>query len=71
MVRVITLPKPVAITAWSCTGGKKEKEGPLSAGFDIVSSDDYFGQTTWEKAETAMQKLSLHKLMEKRKLFIC
>ena len=68
MVRVITLPKPVAITAWSCTGGKKEKEGPLSAGFDIVSSDDYFGQSTWEKAETAMQKLSLYKLLEKRKL---
>ena len=68
MVRVITLQKPVAITAWSCTGGKKEKEGPLSAGFDILSSDDYFGQTTWEKAETAMQKHNLQSLMDKRKL---
>ena len=68
MVRVITLQKPVAITAWSCTGGKKEKEGPLSAGFDILSGDDYFGQTTWEKAETAMQKHNLQSLMDKRKL---
>ena len=68
MVRVITLRKPVAITAWSCTGGKKEKEGPLSAGFDILSGDDYFGQTTWEKAETAMQKHNLQSLMDKRKL---
>ncbi len=68
MVRVITLPKPVAITAWSCVGGKKEKEGPLAAGFDMLSGDDYFGQNSWEKAETAMQKHSIHKLMEKRKL---
>ena len=68
MVRVITLQKPVAITAWSCTGGKKEKEGPLSAGFDILSGDDYFGQTTWERAETAMQKHNLQSLMDKRKL---
>ena len=68
MIRVINLPKPVAITAWSCTGGKKEKEGPLSAGFDILSGDDYFGQTTWEKAETAMQKHNLQSLMDKRKL---
>ena len=56
MTRVINLPKPVAITAWSCVGGKKEKDGPLSAGFDLLSSDDYFNQNTWEKAETAMQK---------------
>lgn len=67
-MRVIDLKKPVAITAWSCVGGKKEKEGPLAAGFDMLSSDDYFGQQSWEKAETAMQKYSLRSLMEKRKL---
>ena len=63
-MRVIDLKKPVAITAWSCVGGKKEKEGPLAAGFDMLSSDDYFGQQSWEKAETAMQKYSLRSLME-------
>ena len=68
MMRVITLQKPVAITAWSCIGGKKEKEGPLASGFDILSGDDYFGQTTWEKAETAMQKYNLRNIMDKRRL---
>ena len=54
MKRYIQLAKPVAITAHSCVGGRKEKYGPLASGFDIVSEDDYFGQKTWEKAETAM-----------------
>lgn len=68
MKRVIELPKPVAITAFSCVGGKKESEGPLANGFDFTSKDDYFGQDTWEKAETDMQKRSIRALMDKRKL---
>lgn len=36
--------------------GKKEGEGPLGAYFDYTSSDDTFGEKSWEKAETAMQK---------------
>lgn len=70
MKRYIELNKPVAITAYSCVGGKKEKDGPLSQGFDLVSSDDYFGRKTWEKAETAMQKLSIRTLLDKRNLKI-
>ena len=64
--RVIKLPKAVAITAFSCVGGKKESEGPLARGFDFTSKDDYFGQSSWEKAETAMQKRSLRTLLDKR-----
>lgn len=36
--------------------GKKEGEGPLGSLFDIVSQDDLFGEETWEKAESEMQK---------------
>lgn len=68
MKRFIQLQKPVAITAYSCVGGKKEKEGPLAAGFDITSGDDYFGRKTWEKAETAMQKLAIRALLDKKNL---
>ena len=68
MNKVIKLEKPVAITAHSCVGGKKEGEGPLRDGFDLVSSDDYFGAKSWEKAETEMQKRSLKILMEKRNI---
>ena len=68
MKRFIQLPKPVAITAYSCVGGKKEKAGPLAEGFDFVSGDDYFGRKSWEKAETAMQKLAVRTLLDKRNL---
>ena len=36
--------------------GKKEGEGPLGSRFDIVGLDDMFGEDTWEKAESSMQK---------------
>lgn len=68
MKRVIDLKKPVAITAFSCVGGKKEREGPLGENFDYTSNDDYFGMDTWEKAETEMLKRSLRHLMDKRDL---
>ena len=68
MKRVIEFRKPVAITAYSCTGGKKEAAGPLAAGFDLLSRDDYFGRDSWEKAETEMLQRNLRNIMDKRKL---
>ena len=68
MKRVIELKNPVAITAYSCVGGKKEKEGPLADYFDFTDNDDYFGMDTWEKAETEMLKRSFRYLTEKRKI---
>lgn len=38
--------------------GKKEKQGPLGAAFDL-SGDDRFGKESWEKAEAEMQRLAL------------
>ena len=66
MGRIITLKKPVAITAHSCVGGRKESRGPLGDYFDMVSDDDYFGQDTWEKAETEMLKRSFYTILKKR-----
>ncbi len=34
--------------------GKKEGEGPLSERFDYISTDSYFGEKSWEKAESTM-----------------
>ena len=39
--------------------GKKEGEGPLAVSFDYIAPDDSFGQPSWEKAESAMQKQAL------------
>lgn len=68
MGRIITLKKPVAITTHSCVGGRKESKGPLGDYFDMVSDDDYFGQDTWEKAETEMLKRSFYTILKKRNI---
>ena len=39
--------------------GCKEKEGPLGNLFDMHDADDRFGQKTWEKAESEMQRRAL------------
>ena len=59
------LKNPPTITAWASIAGKKESEGPLSAYFDQTSKDTYFGEKTWEQAETKMQQLALDTLMAK------
>ena len=47
--------------------GKKEGEGPLGKLFDKISADPCFGMETWEKAESAMQKLALQNALDKAK----
>ncbi len=47
---------PPVIAGFASVAGKKENEGPLRGCFDYVSDDSYFGENTWEKAETFMQK---------------
>ena len=45
--------------------GKKEGDGPLADTFDFISQDDTFGEKSWEKAESAMQKLALAAALNK------
>lgn len=47
---------PPAVLDAAAVVGKKEGEGPLGRTFDYVSEDSYFGEKTWEKAESAMLK---------------
>ena len=53
------------VMSYACVGGKKEGEGPLGGMFDMVDPDPYFGQKTWEKAESTIQKLALSRALEK------
>lgn len=59
--QTIMLTSPVKLQSWAAVGGKKEAQGPLKHCFDILSEDSYFGQSSWEKAETEM----LHRCMER------
>ena len=41
---------PPVIAAQAAVGGKKESEGPLAAGFDELTTDNWLGQRSWEAA---------------------
>ena len=45
--------------------GKKEHEGPLGNCFDFFNIHDRFGQETWEKAESEMQRMALSCVLSK------
>ena len=54
--QTLRLAQPPAIVAHACIGGRHEGQGPLAEWFDELSQDAFFGEKTWEKAESAMQK---------------
>lgn len=56
--------RPVIIAAEAVVG-KKEGEGPLGKWFDVVSGDDTFGESTWEKSESQMLKLAVEGAINK------
>ena len=63
--QTVALEVPIFIVAHAAVGGKKEQEGPLKRYFDHLCGDDTFGQKTWEKAESQLQKLALQIALEK------
>ena len=52
--QTICLTNPPTVLAEAAVVGKKEGQGPLRDCFDAISQDPYFGQSTWEKAESEM-----------------
>ena len=45
--------------------GKKEHEGPLSDEFDFYTTDSFFGEKSFEKAESKLQKTAVKKALER------
>ena len=66
--RTIALGTPPSVLAFANIGGKFEAQGPLSGYFDELSQDSFFGEKTWEKAESAMQKRVLQRALDQIKL---
>lgn len=50
------LNKPVNIAATASIVGPKEKEGPLHQFFDQCLEDEFWGESSWEKAESKLVK---------------
>lgn len=45
--------------------GKKEGQGPLKHCFDVIGTDEKFGEDNWEAAESALQKEALILALDK------
>ena len=57
-----------SIAGFGAVTGQKEGEGPLGKYFDLVSPDSYFGQDSWEKAESEMQTHAFRIALKKANL---
>lgn len=63
--QTVALSAPPSVISFANIGGKWEAQGPLGDTFDETNPDSFFGEKTWEKAESAMQKRVLQRALEK------
>ncbi len=66
--QTIFLKKPAYIKSFASVAGKKEGEGPLGKMFDLQTDDDLFGKTSWEEAESEIQRIALEIAIGKAKI---
>ena len=66
--QTVALQRPCFILSHAAVGGRQEGEGPLADYFDQLGEDGFFGEKTWEKAESVMQKTALTRALEKVRL---
>lgn len=66
--QTVSFSLPPVIISQAAIVGKKEGEGPLKDCFDYISQDSYFGQETWEKAESQMIKQCFETVLAKASL---
>lgn len=63
--QTIKLKNPPSMIATAAVVGPKEGEGPLSKYFDMIQKDDYFGQVSFEKAESKFMEEAVRIAIEK------
>lgn len=66
--QTVALETPPVILSHAAVGGRQEGEGPLAGYFDHLGDDSFFGEKSWEQAESVMQKIALSKALEKGNL---
>lgn len=59
---------PPSIIDGAAVVGKKEGEGPLKHSFDYIGTDSYFGEKSWERAESTMLHQCLNLACDKAKI---
>lgn len=69
--RTLEFKRPPRIISYASVVGKKEHEGPLGEEFDTWTSDSFFGEESFEKAESKLQKTAVQTALNKAKLKYC
>lgn len=67
-IQTIKFNSPPSIISTAAIVGPKEGEGPLKDYFDIILEDDYFGEKSWEKAESKILRETAKKAIQKANL---
>ena len=62
---VIKVPARVSLTVAASVAGELESKGPLGKYFDICENDIYFGQKTFEQAESELMRRTVSVLLTK------
>ena len=68
--QTVAFSDPPSVVGHANVAGKKEGQGPLKEHFDYVDKDDTFGQPSWEKSESEMQKQALTGALDKAGLTV-
>lgn len=63
--QTVRLSNPPSIAGHANVVGKREGDGPLANSFDFINHDSFFGEKTWEKAESSMQRQALAAALDK------
>lgn len=66
--QTVRFSSPPCFVAEAAVVGKKEGEGPLGQRFDYISTDSYFGEKSWEKAESTMLKQCFDTAIKKSRI---
>jgi len=66
--RTILLENKPNIISYGSIVGKKENEGPLAKEFDTFISDSFFGEKSFEKAESKLQKTAINIALKRKNL---
>lgn len=64
----LVLDNAPSVAAYAAVVGGKEGEGPLGRYFDKINDDATLGETTWEKAESRLQKDAVNSALDKAAL---
>lgn len=63
--RTIKLENPPSIISYASVVGKKEHDGPIGEEFDAFDNDSRFGEESYEKAESRLQKIAVETALRK------